>query len=51
MEKEDQHKRLAEFVKKRASISLAPVLRAQAEQQKKIATMKQFRIKPRYPGT
>lgn len=51
MDKEDQRKRLAEFVKKRASISLAPVLKAQADQQKKISAMRQFRIKPRYPGT
>lgn len=51
MDKEDQRKRLAEFVKKRASISLAPVLKAQADQQKKISAMRAFRIKPRYPGT
>jgi hypothetical protein len=50
-DKEDQHKRLAEFVKTRASIALAPILKAQADQQKKLATHKHLRVKPRYPGT
>jgi hypothetical protein len=51
MDKEQQRERLAAFVKKKATISLAPVLKAQADQQKKIAAFKQFRLKPRYPGT
>lgn len=51
VEKEDQHKRLAEFVKTRASIALAPILKAQADQHKKLITNKHLRVKPRYPGT
>lgn len=50
-EKEDARKRLLELVKHPLRIPLRPIWRAKAEKAKRLASIKQFQLKPRYPGT
>ena len=43
--------RLLEFVKHPARIALHPIYKAQAENAKRVATLKRFRLQPKIPGT
>jgi hypothetical protein len=49
--KDDERKLLAEFVKHRARILLHPIYKAQAENAKRVAVLKRFRLQPKIPGT
>lgn len=50
-EKEEQMRRLQEFVKYPAKIGLSSVYKQQADHAKKMATLKRFKLSPKAPGT
>lgn len=50
-DKDAERKKLLEFIKHRAKISLHPIYKAQAENAKRMATLKRFRLQPKIPGT
>ncbi len=47
MDRDQERKRLAEFVKHRMKISLHPIYKAQAEQAKRMSVLKRFRLRPK----
>jgi len=49
-EKEQARENLTKFVSKRAMIALKPIWKMQAEQAKRVATMKRFSLQPTAPG-
>jgi len=50
-DKEKARTNLADFVKKRAKISMHQIYKQQAEHAKKMATLKRFKLQPKMPGT